>query len=205
MNVTDRYAAVRKEHLCYGCLGKIHAIKDFKVNACGIYGCTNKHHRLLHSENQMDEGNHAVNVSAATINQSYEVTSFLQIVLVSIQSGRNRLNTYAFLDSGSTVSFIDQSLQEKSQAHGTEVTLNIAGIHGTKDLKTEKVPLTIKGLHSKVYTLEAFVHPSISLGNKNYDYNKLKQSFSYLSVLPNRSFNMMEFGIIILGQDAYEL
>ena len=64
MNVNDRYAAVRKQRLCYGCLGKGHAIKDCKVNACGINGCTKKHSRLLHSENQMVEGNHAVNVSA---------------------------------------------------------------------------------------------------------------------------------------------
>ena len=57
-----------------------------------------------------------------------EVTSFLQIVPLSNQSGRNRLNTYAFLDSGSTVSFIYQSLQEKMEAQGTDVTLSIAGI-----------------------------------------------------------------------------
>ena len=152
----------------------------------------------------MDEGNHAVNVSAATINQSNEVTSFLQIVPVSIQSGGNRLNTYAFLDSGSTVSFIDQSVQEKLRAQGTDVTLNIAGIHGTKDLKTERVPLKVKGVHSKVHSIEAFAHPSISLVNTNYNYNKLKQSFNHLSVLPNKSFNLMEVGII-LGQDAYEL
>ena len=204
MSVNDRYAAVRKQRLCYGCLGKGHAIKDCKVNACGINGCIKKHNRLLHSENQMDEGNHAVNVSAATINQSNEVTSFLQIVPVSIQSGGNRLNTYAFLDSGSTVSFIDQSVQEKLRAQGTDVTLNIAGIHGTKDPKTEKVPLKIKGLHSKVHSIEAFAHPSISMGNTNYNYNKLKQSFNHLSVLPNKSFNLMEVGII-LGQDAYGL
>ena len=117
MSVNDRYAAVRKQRLCYGCLGKGHAIKDCKVNACGINGCIKKHNRLLlQSENQMDEGNHAVNVSAATINQINEVTSFLQIVPVSIQSGGNRLNTYAFLDSGSTVSFIDQCVQEKLRA-----------------------------------------------------------------------------------------
>ena len=204
MSVNDRYAAVRKQRLCYGCLGKGHAIKDCKVNACGINGCIKKHNQLLHSENQMDEGNHAVNVSAATVNQSNEVTSFLQIVPVSTQSGGNRLNTYAFLDRGSTVSFIDQSVQEKLRAQGTDVTLNIAGIHGTKDLKTERVPLKIKGLHSKVHSIEAFAHPSISLGNTNYNYNKLKQSFNHLSVLPNKSFNLMEVGII-LGQDAYEL
>ena len=107
MNVTDRYAAVRKERLCYGCLGKGHEIKDCKVHPCGINGCTKKHNRLLHSENQMDEGSHTVNVSAATINQSNQGTSFLHIVPVSVQSGSNRLTTYAFLDSGSTVSFID--------------------------------------------------------------------------------------------------
>ena len=82
--------------------------------------------------------------------------------------------------------------------------LNKAGIHGRKDLKTQKVPVKIKGLHSKVLSLEAFVHPSILLGNKIYDYNTLKQSFSHLSVLSSRNFNLMEFAII-LGQDAYEL
>ena len=136
--------------------------------------------------------------------QSNEVTSFLQIVPVSIASGGNRLNTYVFLDSGSTVSFIDQSVQEKLRAQGPDVTLNIAGIHGTKDLKTERVPLTIKGLHSKLHSIEAFAHPSISLGNTNYNYNKLRQSFNHLSVLPNNSFNLIELGII-LDQDAYEL
>ena len=107
MSVNDRHAAVRKQRLCYGCLGKGHAIKDCKVNAFGVNGCIKKHSQLLRSENQKDEGNHAVNVSAATINQSNEVTSFFQIVPVSIQSGGDKLNTYAFLDSGSTVSFID--------------------------------------------------------------------------------------------------
>ena len=169
MIVNDRYVAVRRERLCYECLGKGHAIKDCKVKVCGINGCTKNHNRLLHSENRMDEGSHAVNVSAATINQSNQVTSFLQIVPVSVQSGGNRLNTYAFLDSGSTVSFIDQSIKDQLQAKGTDVTLNIAGIHGTQDLRTEKVPITIKGLHSKVHSIEAFEHPSISLGNTTYD------------------------------------
>ena len=116
MSVNDWYAAVRKQRLCFGCLCKGHAIKDCNVNACGIKGSIKKHNRLLHSKNQIDEGNHAFNVRAATINQSNEVTSFLQIVPVSIQSVGNRLNTYVLLDSGSTFSIIDQTLQGKSRA-----------------------------------------------------------------------------------------
>ena len=42
----------------------------------------------------MDEGNHPVNLSAAIINQSNGVASFLRIVFVSIHSGGNSLNTY---------------------------------------------------------------------------------------------------------------
>ena len=72
-----------------------------------------KNNRLIHSENQMDEGNHAVNVSAVTENQNNYVTSFFQIAVISIQSGRDRLKTYVFLDNGSTVLFIDRSCQKK--------------------------------------------------------------------------------------------
>ena len=39
MSLNDRYAEVKKQRLCYGCLGKRHSIKDCKVNACGINGC----------------------------------------------------------------------------------------------------------------------------------------------------------------------
>ena len=95
-------------------------------------------------------------------------------------------------------------MQEQLRARGTDVTLKKSSIHGTKDLKTEKIPLKIKGLLSKVHAIEAFAHPSISLGNANYNYNKLKQSFNPLSVLPNKTFNLMEVGIIFV-KDAYEL
>ena len=51
---------------------------------------------MLHTELSRDEGNHAINGSAATINQIKEVTSFLQIDPVSIESGPNRPNIDLF-------------------------------------------------------------------------------------------------------------
>ena len=51
---------------------------------------------------------------------------------------------------------------------------------------------------------EAFVHPLTSLGTTNYDYNKQKQNFNQLNVLPNTTLNLMEVGII-LDQDAYQV
>ena len=170
----------------------------------GINRCIKNGNRMLHSVNQIDEDNHAVNVSAAKVNQSNKYTSFFQIVPVSIQSGGIRLNIYVFFLSGSTVSFIYQTVQEKLGAQSTNVTLNIACIHETKELNTEKGSSQNKGITFKGATIKVFEHPSISLGDKNYDYNKLNQSFNHLSDLPNKIFNLKEVGII-LGQDAYEL
>ena len=181
MSMSDLNAAVRKQRSCYGCLGKKNAIKVYRVKARGINGCIKKHNRWLHSQNQTNDGYNAVNVSAETINRINEVTSFLQIVPVSIQSGGNRLNTFGFVDSGSTFSIIDQNLQEKLRAQSTDVTLNIAGIHENKDLKTEMVPLKIKRLHSKSHSIEAFPHPSISLGNTTYNWTSWsKASITYV-------------------------
>ena len=55
-----------------------------------------------------------------------------------------------------------------------------------------------------MHSIEAFAHPSTSLGNTTYDYKELKNKFRHLNVLTNRAFNLMEVGII-LGQDAYEI
>ena len=92
MSVNVWYAAVRKQRLCYGCLGKGHAIKDCKVNACGINRCTKQHNQLLHSKNKLMRG----------------IT----------QSGDKKINTCAFPDSESTVLFIDERAREvTSQRH----------------------------------------------------------------------------------------
>ena len=90
-NINDRFVAVRKQHVCCGCLGKWYAINHCKVNTCSINGCTMKRNRSIHSESQMEGEYHAVNVSAATSLQSNKFAGFLQMVPVSIQSGSNGL------------------------------------------------------------------------------------------------------------------
>ena len=178
------------------------------MTPCGINGCQSKHNRMLHSEQKSasttEDSSQASNVSAAAIGKCNEVSSFLQIAPVSVRYGRRQLQTYAFMDTGSTVSFIDKSLRRKLQAEGNGVTLNVAGIHGTKDLLTEKVRITVKGLNSISVPVEAFEHNSISLGNASYNYEELKDRFDHLTVLPNHKFNLMEIGLI-LGQDVYDL
>ena len=165
---------------------------------------------MLHSDKKPtkptneSEASEVVNISSIDLRTINEVTSFLQILPVSLQSNGKSVSTYAFLDSGSKASFIDRSQQKKLQAKGKDVTLNLAGIHGTKDMKTEKISVTVKAVDSLVFLLEAYVHPSIGVASASYDYEELKQKFDHLSVSPNSSFNLMEIGVI-LGQNCYDL
>ena len=63
--------------------------------------------------------------------------------------------------SYSSTKVFDASFKQK----GTKENLNVEGIHGRKDLLTEKVRITVKGLNSISVPVEAFEHNSISLGN----------------------------------------
>ena len=135
--------------------------------------------------NQTDESHHPVNVSA----------SFLHIVPVSMQSGGNKLNTYAFLDSGSTVSFINQIHQNDAQ-HSWH-TRN----EGSEDIKasTQNMGTAFKGAFNRSTWKPVNIFGKYKL--------KLQQAEAKPQSLECSTQQKLHFdGVgIIFGQDAYEL
>ena len=69
-------------------------------------------------------------------------------------------------------STVDQRVQENLRAQGADVTLNIAGIHGTKDMKTERFPLKIK-VHIQRTTFKGAFNRSFSRAVKHLGKHKL--------------------------------
>ena len=115
--------------------------------------------------------NHTVSVSALIINQTNGATLFLlHVVHVSNEDAPLWLNSYILLDNRYTVSIMDQSFQKKLQAKGNDVTHNIASIHLTNDMQTEKVPL--KTMFPGVYRIAKY----------SYDHTKIKQVFKHNSI-----------------------
>ena len=106
-------------------------------------------------------------------------------------------------DTGSTLSFVDKSIRDQLDAQGNALTLNIAGINGTKEMISEKVIFKVKTPNvSESMTFQ--VHPLIHLGSKSYNYNDLKRKFSHLDVLPDENINLKNVKVV-LGQDNYHL
>ena len=99
-----------------------------------------------------------------------------------------------------------QSLQGKFQGsvQGTDVGLNIAGIQKIKDLKTETVPLKIKGLHKKNIQPR---HLHKRKSRQSETQTTTKRSWSKvltIEIFLQKNLNLKKGGIL-LGQEAYVL
>ena len=85
-------------------------------------------------------------------------------------------------------------------------SLSVAGIHGSQDVKTETVPISIsahaKGLPLTTVQFCNFMLKRISLGDKIVNMQLLKDRYTYLRNLPNQSYNHNQIHII-RGQDSY--
>ena len=133
-------------------------------------------------------------------------SGFLQLIPVSIGNEKRCVETIALCDTGSTNSFMDQTLVDLLRLKGKESVMSVAGIHGLSDLKTQIVTAKVGSSETDTAgeTVTFCTHPNLHVGEKDYDSRKLKDEYLYLSDLPNISVSMTDV-IVILGQDAYHL
>ena len=205
-----RYEKVKELKLCFCCLAGKHVGKDCTYKACGVKGCNRRHHRLLHreanerpKESGVEDPQQKAEANSAFC--SLKSSGILPVIPVIIQIGKKQETTLALCDSGASLSFIDKELANKLNAHGEEIDLSVAGIHGTNDVKFERFTLGIRGKgmgdthHMTVYT-----HPNIDAGTKIYNYQELKLTYPHLSVLSEETLKLKDVKMI-LGQNCYHI
>ena len=112
----DKTALIRGSALCYACLKGAHRSSDCRRRAsCSICGA--RHPTSLHvdkPEENREQVNSVENVTSFTTKTQAQVSlrPALPIVPVVVHHGFNRTLTLAFLDSGSTHSFISKGLMQ---------------------------------------------------------------------------------------------
>ena len=199
---------MKKCNLRFSCLSTGHRISQCKANrTCGKDGWSKRHKKLLHSDENKSElqkkqnsNNEATNNAEAVLTAN-SCSGSLQIIPIIFSSGTTSIDTMAICDTGSTLSFVNKSIQDLVDAQGNLLTLNIAGIKGTKEMISEKVRIKVKTpnvLESVIFQ----VHPSMYLGSKSCNYNDLKRKYIHLDVLPDDK-NLKS--VMVLGQDSYHL
>ena len=208
----ERHETSKKLKLCFCCLNS-HLIKDCKSErVCGVNGCTKKHNRKLHvdfeksEKNKKSEEPRSRSRAGSSSLLSTGNSRILQLIPISIGCDKRCVETIALCDTGSTVSFMDESLNSLLRLKDKESVMSVAGIHGLSDMKTEVVTTNVDPSETETIgdTLTFRSHQNLNVGHKKYEFKTLKQEYDYLLNLPDIKLSRKDVKVI-LGQDVYHL
>ena len=147
---------LKSKGMCFGCLFPGHLSKDCKRKE-NCQTCSQRRPDLLHMEKKEDsipadkkEENcsESKEISSACVSLNNEACAYtgarekcaLAVLPVKIKSKRSDVETYAFMDPGSTASFCTEDLLRKLKLRGrrTQILLNNMGCSRVDDSKVLK-------------------------------------------------------------------
>ena len=136
---------------------------------------------------------------------SLKSSGILPVIPVIIRIGKKQESTLALCDSGASLSFIDKELANKLNAQGDEVDLSVAVIHGTNEVKCERLTVGIRGkATSDTHHMTVYTHPNIDAGTQIYNYQAVKLAYPHLSALSEETLKLKDVKMI-LGQTSYHI
>lgn len=134
LNVKKRWEIVNKYHLCRTCLRYHRGFPCRNFKSCGVNNCTTKHHHLLHNEKIISSddkttGDNITDNKSSEIHTTAEIhthwinetTVLFRILPITLYNGNISISTYAFIDDGSSVTLLDESLMEELSIDGEKI------------------------------------------------------------------------------------
>ncbi|XP_055844833.1 uncharacterized protein LOC129911149 [Episyrphus balteatus] len=196
LNRTSKWAAVREHQLCRRCLQKHSNKYCASTTVCGKNGCTYKHNKLLHNDEQLTSKAGQILLHRQMYCSAHSNNSDLilfRVVPVVLYSRSNKIYTFAFLDDGSSLSLIDEDIARELKLKGTPRPLCLqwtGNTHRYED-NSEIISLQISGTAPKAerFTI-ADVHTvkKLQLPEQSVDFVRLQQQYKHLSGLPIESY-----------------
>ncbi|XP_062538350.1 uncharacterized protein LOC134206636 [Armigeres subalbatus] len=218
-NLSARWDTLRELKLCRSCLGN-HRGPCKAAKSCGKNGCQYKHHRLLHNdardslEAPLPGSSHQTRfprqVDAEEIPDAEPCNThrggnkavLFQYIPIILYNNGIELRTHAFLDSGSSLTLMEEDLANQLKLDGEKYPLCLRWTADTcryeKDARI--VTLNISGVLSgssqhkltEVYTVKKLMLPSQSL-----PVSELSDRYMHLKGLPIDTYNNVRPKILI--------
>jgi hypothetical protein len=131
--LNNKYQFLRKGRWCFMCLkGRHFADKCYEKKNCGISNCKELHHPLLH--NTQDPGiisHHSSTERSETL---------FKVLPVTLYNKGKRIDTWAFLDDGSSLSLVTKELADAIDISGPQSELCLSWTNGAvQKVKNSKV------------------------------------------------------------------
>ncbi|XP_070854616.1 uncharacterized protein [Drosophila suzukii] len=196
MNTAERWDVSRTHHLCLNCLNK-HRSQCLSRKTCNINNCRERHHPLLHAK-QLYRAEHQRQPTAPELESGHilahrhaEQTNF-RIAPIKIDYKTQKINTFAFLDEGSSVTLIEETIFQQLQVTGVPHPLclkwtdNTTRVGETSKTATLRVINTQNGAKFKLR--DGCSVRSLSLPMQSANMEELAMKFPYLKGLPIASY-----------------
>ncbi|XP_058826161.1 uncharacterized protein LOC131686058 [Topomyia yanbarensis] len=191
--VDERWKIVKDRKLCRRCLTP-HIRWPCKGEVCGVNGCQKRHHRLLHYEQSpADSEMSRSNVNATvTIHRQMTSSTLFRVLPVTLFGRKGNVHTYAFLDDGSSVTLLEQSIADSLGLEGKTEPLCIQWTGGInkKMSGARRVSLEISGAGSeKLFNVaEVYTVDNLGLPEQTLEFGEMERQYDHLRGLPVSSF-----------------
>lgn len=219
LDLSARWDALREFKLCRSCLGVYRGPCKF-AKPCGKSGCQYKHHILLHNDakdkpaaSTVGPSNRARDPPQETAEKKRESEPcnthrggskavLFQYIPIILHNNGIELRTHAFLDSGSSLTLMEEGLAKQLDLNGEKYPLCLRWTADTCRYEKDAtiVSLNISGIYDgssqhnlkEVYTVKELKLPSQSL-----PVDKLTNKYNHLKGLPIVSYSNVQPKLLI--------
>ena len=166
MNTNNRWRFLTRGKRCFICLNQGHTASECKQSAkCGLQGCSELHHKLLHKDSQ--KLSHSINATERVVNLKHHPERVsLGVIAVYVIGPKGKQLTYALVDNGADSTFISKGLAQRLGVTGDCATVSVKTMNSVKTENSSKVSFVIESLDgdSHVIVDQAFTTAKLSLG-----------------------------------------
>ena len=222
MDINGKWSAVKKEKLCFCCLGDDHYSKVCKRRRkCRIKNCDKDHHKMLHFQkkddstkdggdgangqdgpqsNQIQKSDGEQTMSTVSKNDSQVA---LRAVPVILSNGKNKLVVNALLDDGSTKSYVNSDVAFQLQTHGSVQRIQVGVLNGKiETLDVMPVELMVESLDGKMKEdISVLTVKQVTGGMNVINWNEHKNNWSHIKDIQFPEPSSKKFIDILLGMD----
>ena len=172
--VEERKKFVQNKKLCKNCLSKGHQLDASPSKfTCRKDGSSQKHHTLLH-ENKTNE---LVSNRLESSNSKASPSTFLQIIPVTLISGKRAIKTKALLDTGSDSTFITTDITKQLCLKEIDQEISLSNVMSSKKTfqsKLVNLEISSNSNSEKFKTKNVWVVNSMKLPPKCLNLDKVK-------------------------------
>ncbi|XP_065093209.1 uncharacterized protein LOC135713919 [Ochlerotatus camptorhynchus] len=190
LSIDNRWRKIRSLGVCQNCLFR-HGRRSCRViTRCGIDGCQYRHHPLLHSTQRSSSA-----VTQVADNHTHRLLTssvLFRIVPVTLYGNSGQVNTFAFLDEGSSLTLIEGELVNQLGITGRPQPLCLRWTANTsrteKSSQSVSISISREGKERKFTIVGARTVECLNLPTQSFHLENAAERFKHLKHLPLKSY-----------------